>query len=378
MPSTSVVKPWSAYWRISSSQTQLYNGSATTMLDSLVTSVDTNPGGENPFNVFHKSLEGSLGINKVSNPPKGFSTEGPSDFGSLVPVEASGPSWTGTNIWARTNPARPSVLLPVYWLELKDIPDMIRQAGRFLFSSRNWRGYIRNSLKTRDLATANLAFQFGWAPLLGDMYKLATFQDAVEKRRQEIMAATAHGGYRRRISLGQSTVSASGTRFANFGSFTNYNVSYRSTSTAKSWAEVKWKPTLPGAGLPLKDDDLRPYLNGLHPSHILANVWEALPWSWLIDYFLNVGSLIQAGNHHMATPAGGSVMTTTVTNVTHPRTENGTNYYLSAGELRQVRKQRTPISSSLTDIARLPTLEAGQLSILGSLSVLKYRRSLGS
>lgn len=343
-------------------------------------STSNNPGGNNAFLVVHTSLDGSIGrwSGKPPGSRKHFTLPGPSDFGgysggSIAPA----PSWSAANLWARTNPSRPAVLLPVFWVELRDIPDMIRQAGRFLLAGKNWKRYIRSQHQTRDLATANLAFQFGWAPLVGDLYKIASFQDAVDKRRKEFQRATRAGGFRRRITVGGTTITGSSTRNVNFGNYRNFtNVPVTWSSTSHSWAVLKWIPNSADGGLPSSDLALRAYLTGLHPSHILANVWEALPWSWLIDYFTNIGDVIQAGNHTLLAPGLGSFMTTT-TNVAQHIDATGGDDILSPGTLRIVRKSRTIVGSSAVS-ARIPSLGAGQLSILGSLATLKGRRTLGS
>jgi hypothetical protein len=348
--------------------------------DSLEVSVDSNPGGENPFWASHITVDGSIGSPKnprVDYWDKQFEIPGPSSFGDDAHwAYAPDPSWDAANLWARTNPSRPSVLLPVFWLELRDIPDMIRQAGRFLLHAKRWRQYIRTDHQTRDLATANLAFQFGWAPLLGDLLKLADFQSSVDKRLKEIRNATKHGGYRRRIPLDgtQSKTLRSGYH-ANFGNYRNFYLEYEVTSSTKCWAVMKWKPTS-GDVLPSRDGDIRPYVLGIHPSNVLSNVWEALPWSWLIDYFANIGDVLDAGNHHLATPNGGSVMFTRTTVAKHDRQEQGLDE-LSAGTARKVEHFPSPVSTAALT-ARIPSLGAGQLSILGSLSVLKGRRILGS
>lgn len=345
----------------------------------LVVNVSNNPGAENPFLVVHRTLTGSqLTQLPPVNPYSYVTLPGPSTFCQVNLGQAPQPSWTASNLWARTNPTRPAVRLPVFWLELRDIPDMIRQAGRFLKHARNWRQYVRRGSESRDLATANLAFQFGWQPLLGDLLKLAMFQDAVEKRRKVIEKATAQGGYRLRFSLGGSSTAITGSGYLNFGSYANFFMSWKGTSVSESWVSLKWKPTPGGPGIPRRDDDLRRYLTGMHLSQQLANAWEALPWSWLIDYFAGVGDILDAGNHHAATPAGGSVMCTVTSTATHPAS-GVSGVILSSGELRQVWKYRTPIGGiGLGDIARIPTLGTGQLSILGSLAMIKGRKHLGS
>lgn len=370
--------PWAATYPVSKTVVQNYSGDARVSRDSLDVSVSTNRGGENPFSSSHVTLEGSIGY--CPRPPTGigskyFTHPGPSSWGNMSLPEADNVSWDAANIWARSNPSRPAVLLPVFWLELREIPDMIRQAGRFLLHARNWRRYVRKDSQTRDLATANLAFQFGWAPLVGDLWKIATFQDAVDKRRKLIDKLYSGKGLRRTGKLGSTSKTFQGSGNANFGSYRNFYVSYLGLATKQSWFVAKWKPTQPSA-LPPSDGALRAHLTGVHPSHILENVWEALPWSWLIDYFTNIGDVIQAGNNYLATPAGGSVMTTSTSAASHPASQQGLDA-LSAGTVRFIRRSRAPLGgASLT--ASLPNLEAGQLSILGSLAVLKGRKTLGT
>lgn len=355
----------------------IHQGTGLVTSDELITSVSISPGGENPFLSQHKTLIGSTGFNTPGSMSTSvFLQSGPSSFGNTSYLNIPAVAWTSANLWARSHPLRPAVRLPVFWLELKDIPDMIRQAGRFLLHAKKWRTYVRRSSQSRDLATANLAFQFGWAPLISDLYKLARFQDEVDKRRKRLDKGTRAGVFRTSFQLGINSASGSGSGFANFGSFTNFATPFRYSGNSKSWAVMKWAPTLGGGGLPSKDDDLRPYLLGLHPSQMLSNVWEALPWSWLVDYFANIGDLVEGLNRHDMSPAGGSVMTKTDVTFTHAQV-NGLAVSLRPGSLRMWKHGRAPASSSSAPKLSVPTLGAGQLSILGSLATIRGRR-LGS
>lgn len=338
--------------------------------DFLSVSVNPGFGADNPFDVFHYTLEGS-----AMKVPDGWTVSGQSDFMTPPDAYLTDNTWEDSaHILARTNPSRPAVLLPVYWLELKDIPDMLRQAGRFLLNARNWRQYVRRDHRARDLATANLAFQFGWMPLLADMYKLATFQDACEKRRKFIEKSYKKGGYRMRIGLDDGYLQVSPRRIlVSPVSWLTFLPTLSQECTVKRWATVRWLPQDPSGKIPTKDEDLRPYLNGLHPSHILANAWEALPWSWLIDYFTNIGDMIVAGNHHLATPVGGSQMRMCTTRASHDSVVDDwfTQFRLLPGTITVVRKSRVPISLAGGPTASVPNLGTGQMSILASLAYLK-------
>jgi hypothetical protein len=195
----------------------------------------------------------------------------------------------------------------------------------------------------------------------------------VDRRRREIDKLYSGRGLRRRISLDSGGGrAATRTQFASFGGFTNVAVSLEGTTHFERWAVVKWKPTRPSV-LPPSDGELRAHLLGLHLSHILENVWEALPWTWLIDYFTNIGDVIQAGNHYIATPAGGTVMTRSTTMYTHREyTFSSGRCRLTPASLRYEQKRREVIGSPVLS-AQLPNLTTGQLSILGSLAILRAR-----
>lgn len=372
MPSTTNRQPWSATWRVSSSSTIQYSGTNLVTSDALTVSVDNNKGGENPFNAVHKTLSGSVGSKRIDG-SKTFAIPGPSSFGELNLQFLDGPAYSSADLWSRTNPSRPAVLYPVALFELRELPDMIRQAGRFLLHTKNWRSYIRKPSAGRDAATANLAFQFGWAPLIGDLTKMLTFQDQVEKRRREIDNLYSGRGLRRRIDLGSNGGSYGASGFISWGNYKNYATSWTVMQTAQSWAVLKWKPTSKSS-LPPSDGQLAGHLTGIHPSHVLENIWEALPWSWLIDYFADIDKVLLAGNNYLATPAGGSVMTRSVSVATHKAEPNFGADQISGGSLHCVRHQRAP-TAGISLIARVPQLGNGQLSILGSLSVLKARRA---
>jgi len=334
----------------------MYGGVNTTSLDELLVSVPSNPGGENPFQSRHTKLDGSLGLSiedGATETWRHFVQSGPSSFANYVPPEAPDPDWDAANLWARTNPTRPAVLIPVFLVELREIPRLIRDAGRAL-------------RRESDLVSDdNLAVQFGALPLFRDLWSIANLQASVEKRRKEIENSTKRGGYRHRITVGATSFSSSSSYFANFGDYKNFPIEVQNNATKKAWAVLKWKPTGNG-GLPVLTDNLAKYIGGYHPSQVLLNLWEGLPWTWLIDYFTNIGDVLAAGNHFAMTPNGGSVMTTSIATGSHDM-QLGFPDILTAGTVRVTTHGRHAIDSTPIQ-AFLPSLSAGQLSVLGSLA----------
>lgn len=289
-----------------------------------------------------------------------------------------GPPASIAALLARTNPATPSVQIPVFVFELKDLPDMLRQAGRIAkriyFDRGSWANLIRPGHIDQDLASANLAIQFGWRPFVSDLWKIATLQDSVERRRKELKTLQAKG-LRTSTHFGTETAFQTWTASANSDFGASVSTQVNLTHSCEVWGTARWIPT-PGQRLPESDGALRRQLAGLTPDAILTNVWEALPWSWLADWFYDFGSIIQGSNRTIATPVSACIMRRRVTkaksmpvrivqDVAHP-------YQLSEGIFRWYSHERA-VTSGFTQSSSFPTLGAGQLSILGSLAVLRAR-----
>lgn len=352
-------------WKASWPNLVEYAGSNLVQKDELLVSVGSpKPWTQNnPFQSVHIELAGSIGM-AVNNPAAGskrfVEPFGPSSFASRGFGKATPTIPSTAEIFARTNPSRASVLLPVFLLELREIPELIRYMGRVLLNPRKW--------SHLDPARAHLAMQFGWVPLISDLVRIARMQDSVDKRRKEFDRLYSGKGLKRRIDLGGGSSTGTKGEFANFGNYRNFSVSVTETSSWKAWATVHWVPNNPSA-LPPSDNDIRRRLTGLTAQHITESIWEALPWSWLTDYFINIGAVIKSGNRADARPNGGALMIEYTTIASHPPAASGSDI-LTMGIARKVERTRAPISyAGIT--ASIPVLEARQLSILGALATVK-------
>ncbi len=280
-----------------------------------------------------------------------------------------------TKAAALSNPSRPQINLIQSIGELKDVPRMLRHAGRYLNGTAFKHG--NNGLSAaKEVAAENLAIQFGWAPIISDLAKLAKFEESFTRRTRELQRLSSGRGLTRRIKLYnfgyEAESTASGYAWSNDGVF--IYVTYKRSVKTKSWSVVRWKPTSEIKLIPGSEEHRRKLL-GLTPSAIPDAAWELLPWSFLVDYFTNVGDYISLTNNHLlAQCQGGSIMTTKrqVTSWDPTSTGSGT-FTVSGGSIERVTKLRraftpfdfSPISGSF------PILSGKQLSILSSLIALR-------
>lgn len=283
---------------------------------------------------------------------------------------------------AGTNPTRPAIRLPVSLFELREIPMMYHQALSLLTAGRrgdrNGR-YWKNLSPTQRLASANLATQFGWLPMIRDVQALFSLPETVSRRQKEWDRLYDGNGLKRRMTLhsGEANYTRSFTAVPS-----NKLRTAMGKSSIRTWGTVRWKPVdpSPNFGRPA-DKDVRKMLLGLTAGDIPANLWNALPWSWLVDWFTNVGDILQANQGRgYAYPTGLCVMHyrrvlwtfegDTYETTSQDRKETVT---ISSGECQHENKMRVLPSATLT--AEIPILGSGSLSILGSLAVSQGRFS---
>jgi hypothetical protein len=315
-------------------------------------------------------------------------------FDSWVPEALQGnpswlpyPPWAGEDYFATllaevTNPSRPHVSLPVSIAEMRDIPQLMRTYGETLIKPPKV-GIAKK------LAEHNLAFQFGLKPLVRDLARVFDIHDKVERRVAEIKALESGDGFKRNATLSdfKDTTTTAGLNFDG-----SIGMSTKGTQTIESarkvWGSIRWKPSYYGK-LPHGNAEqvklARRLVLGLHYSQITQNVWNSLPWTWLVDWFYDVGSFLGANNNII----GHLPLRVCIMNFGYRR-ETWTDLYLagSPGEpipdwvgatgpferTGKYWKQRFVPFVPSTPIARIPFLGSGTLSILASLAILRSRR----
>ncbi|UJQ85507.1 MAG: putative maturation protein [Alehxovirus faecicola] len=275
---------------------------------------------------------------------------------------------SATTLLARTNPSRADVGLLNFIYELKDLPGMLRDIGDFKLNKKR---VIRSP---RDLANHNLSLQMGWIPLISDITKLLHFTSSVDKRVDELKRLYSNEGLKRRITLANESTSGviSTTIESNLSHLINVN--RHKITHVKRWGTVRWLPTVLPA-IPVESEQMRRFAMSLVlGSRIDAEfLWNAIPWTWLVDWATNTGEYIRAHSNHVPCVATKvNIMTQTTTTTVWKRTDSRTYYKGGDGITLLSTKERAQPVANLS--GTLPFLNARRLSILGSLALQRLGR----
>lgn len=205
----------------------------------------------------------------------------------------------GSKGWNAAKPGKPTADLIVAGAELlrEGIPSI---PGNLLRRLRN----------IRSVGGEYLNWNFGWAPLLSDIRKMYETYQSLNRQLDQIVRDNGHG-IRRRRSLGnrtETTIKQSFTSSTTSGCWlpvvSGGGYSGPAThqqvvkTTERIWFAGRFRYYIPDIGTDQWTRRATRALYGLNPSP--EAIWALLPWSWLIDWFTNVGDVIGNLSNHAA------------------------------------------------------------------------------
>lgn len=202
------------------------------------------------------------------------------------PLPASGMSAClnmGAEGWSKFRPAKPIVSLSVAIAELRDAPSLV----------------LRKMKKFRDYGSNYLAIEFGWKPFVSDLRK---WWSSIEKTDQYIASLVRKNGKRIRRGGVIGTPTTTSTKQFLSGSYftptldTTLVQPFQKVTTTKSttWFRGAFRYYIPGLDSE-KWGRAKAYRQMWDLEVGPEQLYELMPWSWLIDWFSNLGHVV--GNY---------------------------------------------------------------------------------
>lgn len=310
-----------------------------------------------------------------------------SAFTNPTLLEQNAMAWSAL---AKSNPSAPTVSVPTFLAELKDFPTLWKEIrtipsdlGRLYKSFQTIPRAIETWGRTllKRVASGHLSWRWAIKPLISDLTKMFDFVDAVNKRYNMLEALSSRKSIRTRVAMGHDSHQSAKTTAILQSEVDVWTSDRQTTSTMKQWVTTQWNTTgltrIPFDG-ESKLNLARQLVFGITGYEALATLWEVMPWSWFVDWFVGIGTIIQANNNTLfLVPSKSCLMRTTTSETvfTHKTGGSGWAKISSQPYAHQTRLQRWPISPTLPLApTSLPLLDSSKWSILASLYVLSPGR----
>nr|QDH89062.1 MAG: hypothetical protein H2RhizoLitter491798_000001 [Leviviridae sp.] len=344
--------------------------------------VDTigSPGVDHPLTITERDNQGFLPLTGHIDQGNGsyitYSNYLPSGFTSAVSHQTTSIPSVGTRattLRARTNPSREEVSIPNFIHELKDLPGMYKDIVHF--KTKLLRPANVNNAKS--IGNYHLSIQMGWLPMIRDIQKILHFQAAADRRILELQRLYSSRGLKRRLNLYDSSVVTDSKVIVDSSLGQFIQVRQSRITRQRSWGTIRWIPTAvpKDIGHQALGRLARKLVFGVdHLGVDSVQAWNALPWTWMIDWFTNFNEFLQAHRNDVpAEPTGPcNIMTLTETYEVWQRIDPLTQA-IKGAEGRRVLRTKERAQSSGTLSVTLPLLKARQWSILSALALQRLR-----
>jgi hypothetical protein len=290
---------------------------------------------------------------------------------------------------AKSNPSAPTVSVPTFLAELKDLPGLYRYLRQLPTDLRRFYHLVTlvptairywGSNLIRQVARGYITWRWALRPMLSDLRTMFDFMSSVDKRMKQLERLKKTGSLRTRVSLGQEMISEADASVFLHTNLDTWKALRMTRTTRKTWFCCRWSTT--GFTSIPTDYNARLWLArrltyGITSYEALATLWEILPWSWFVDWFIGIGTMIEANNNVLnLVQTGSCIMSTRESETSWPVTQKGTWSTLSGTPYALwTIKERW---SSTPSLPLAPTLDSflkwDRWSILTSLYVLNRGR----
>lgn len=142
-----------------------------------------------------------------------------------------------------------------------------------------------------------LNYKFGWVLFLKDIQTLSSITTSLERRIRELQSLSKHGGIRRKLHLrsnSYSTVEADKAINSSYSTTVRATLSRSFSCTTHGTVRWRWVP-----GFDANLDKLAAFNLAILKVFDLdtldsQTVWNLIPFSWLVDYFVDLDAFFGA------------------------------------------------------------------------------------
>jgi len=208
----------------------------------------------------------------------------------------------GAQGWKRTRPGNPVANVSTFIGEAREwVPSLPRRLYDAVSSLIAKKQAAKRQGGFSNLGDAWLNVHFGWIPLLKDIRDMYELYQTLDKRLAQIVRDNGKG-IRRRTTLRDSTtttVEQDSTTTSIFGGwwagtpgFSTGSSRIIRTTTVKDkiWYSARYRYYIPDIGSSQWTKRATRALYGVNVTPEV--IWNLLPWSWLSDWFLNIGDIM--------------------------------------------------------------------------------------
>jgi len=272
---------------------------------------------------------------------------------------ANVPDWNLLASMARSrlNPNVPHVDLLVSIAELREIPKMIAW-----FRDLPRRGNVKTFLSEWWLT-----WNFGIRPILADLYGLSGLAQEVSRRAAFLQSASKQRQHVRK-SLGSHFnigFYIAPKYLWYYGSFSKGTRSFNASWDCWCTAQLKIEKDLSL----LSDAEHEAFISALGIQPSIHSLWQLIPWSWLIDWFTNLGDILaQTRNRIPYKIHRLNLMAKLDGPVRHEITSGPSTVFMVPGDIRYQVFRRQPYAAPSFPTYKIPLLTLGQMGTLAALT----------
>jgi len=263
-----------------------------------------------------------------------------------------------TKALANLNPNKPLVDLPLFLFEFREIPKGLKELGEIL----------SRKIKPTSAHDAYLASTYGWEPLYSDLKSLLNIGKSINDRVKYLTAIENGAHIRRNLGGGDvpHTLAVGAGTYGDDFRGTLITADITTSETMKAWVTARVRllnPLPPPSEVPA--EALKLLLN-LNVSK--ATLWNAIPWSFVIDYFAGISDYLEASRGYVpfeVTQMCVMVKQEATSKLTNVVLYPGCSY--TGGRKTTTAKWRRVYAMPLATVAADPFLTGRQITNLGAL-----------